>query len=170
KCAAERRLIVFIDESGLSERPTPVRTWAPKGCTPIIQYHFNWKHVSAVAGLTRTNFLFRLHDGAIKSAQIVEFLKARRAQLRGKLMIVWDGAAQHKSRVVREYLDSTDGAVQMALLPGCAPDLNPVEYLLGLAQAARLGQLLSQQPSELKHTARCKLKSGQKRKSIVAAC
>ncbi|NUY06264.1 hypothetical protein G5S42_43915 [Paraburkholderia sp. JPY169] len=68
-------------------------------------------------------------DGAIKSAQIIEFLKAPRAQLRRKLMIVWDGAAQHKSHVVCEYPDSTDGAIQMALLPGYAPDLNPVEYL-----------------------------------------
>lgn len=88
-----------------------MRTWAPKGCTPIIQYHFNWKHVSAIAGLTRTNFVFRLHDGAIKSAQIIEFLKALRAQLRRKLMIVWDGAAQHKSRVVREYLDCVFHAI-----------------------------------------------------------
>ena len=56
KCAAERRLIVFIDESGLSERPTRVRTWAPRGCTPVVQFHFNRKHVSAVAGLTRSNF------------------------------------------------------------------------------------------------------------------
>src|SRR5690242_19111492 len=87
KCAAEGRLIVFIDESGLSERPTRVRTWAPKGCTPVVQFHFNWKHVSAIAGLTRANFLFRLYDGAVKSAQIVEFLQALRAQLKRKLLI-----------------------------------------------------------------------------------
>ena len=129
KCAAERRLIVFIDESGLSERPTRVRTWALKGCTPVVQFHFNWKHVSAVAGLTRSSFLFRLYDGAVKSAQIVEFLKALRTHLKRKLLIVWDGAAQHKSRLVREYLDSTKGKVQMALLPAYSPDLNPVEYL-----------------------------------------
>jgi hypothetical protein len=42
-------LIVFIDESGLSERPTRVRTWAPKGHTPIIQSHFNWTHISVIA-------------------------------------------------------------------------------------------------------------------------
>ena len=122
-------MIVFIDESGLSERPTRVRSWALKGCTPIVQFHFNWKHVSAIAGLTRANFLFRLYDGAVRSAQIVEFLKALHAQLKRKLLIVWDGAAQHKSRIVREYLDSTKGAIQMALLPGYSPDLNPVEYL-----------------------------------------
>jgi hypothetical protein len=76
KCAAQRRLIVFIDESGLSERPTRVRTWALKVQTPVVQFHFNWKHVSAIAGLRRSNFVFRLYDGAVKSAQIVEFLKA----------------------------------------------------------------------------------------------
>ena len=52
-------MIVFIDESGISERPTRVRTWALKGQTPIIQFHFNWNHVSIIAGLSRTNFLFR---------------------------------------------------------------------------------------------------------------
>jgi transposase len=34
KSPLERRTIVFIDESGLSERPHRVRTWAPRGQTP----------------------------------------------------------------------------------------------------------------------------------------
>ena len=34
KALSERRTIVFIDESGLSERPHRVRTWAPRGQTP----------------------------------------------------------------------------------------------------------------------------------------
>jgi len=44
----EGRTIVFIDESGLSERPYRCRTWAPKGKTPVPQYHFNWKTLSAI--------------------------------------------------------------------------------------------------------------------------
>ena len=51
----EGRLIVFNCESGLSERPTRVRTWTPKGQTPIIQFHFNWTHISVIAGLSRIN-------------------------------------------------------------------------------------------------------------------
>lgn len=39
------------------------------------------------------------------------------------------GAAQHRSSVVREYLDITQGAVQTALQPGYSPYLNPVKYL-----------------------------------------
>src|SRR5438874_239232 len=88
---ADSLQIVFIGESGLSERPTRVRTWALKGCTPLVQFHFNCKHISAVAGLTRSNFLFRVYDGAVKSAQIVEFLNVLRWQLKRKLLIVWDG-------------------------------------------------------------------------------
>lgn len=75
KARQERRVIVFIDESGLSERPTRVRTWAPKGQTPIIQFHFNWKQLSMIAGMSFSNTYFRLHEGAIKSEQIVAFLK-----------------------------------------------------------------------------------------------
>jgi hypothetical protein len=58
KCRAEGRLIVFVDESGLSERPTRVRTWAPKGQTPVIQFHFNWKQLSMIAGLTIAHCVF----------------------------------------------------------------------------------------------------------------
>jgi hypothetical protein len=86
----EGRQIVFVDESGISEQPTRVRTWAPKGQTPVIQVHFSWNHVSAIAGLTRTNSLLRLHEGSIKKDEIVEFLKALKA---------------HRTRFVREYLD-----------------------------------------------------------------
>ena len=85
-------MIVFIDETGISERPTRVRTWAPKGQTPVIQFHFNWNHVSAIAGLSRTNYLFRLYEGSVKKEQVVEFLKALKAHLKQPLLIIWDGA------------------------------------------------------------------------------
>ena len=88
-------MIVFVDESGISERPTRVRTWAPKGQTPIIQFHFNWNHVSVIAGLTRTNCMFRLHEGSIKKEEIVEFLKALKAHLKQPLLVIWDGLKAH---------------------------------------------------------------------------
>ena len=45
-------MIVFIDESGLSERPCRARTWAPKGETPVLQYSFSWKQLSVIVGLS----------------------------------------------------------------------------------------------------------------------
>jgi hypothetical protein len=92
KAQREDRLIVFIDETDISERPTRVRTWAPRGQTPVIQFHFNWNHVSVIAGLSRTNYLFRLYEGSVNKEQVVEFLKALKAHLKQPLLIIWDGA------------------------------------------------------------------------------
>jgi len=66
----------LADESGLSQRPHRVRTWAPRGKTPVLQYCFNWKSLPVAAGLTAWNFYFRLYPGAIKSPQVVDFLNA----------------------------------------------------------------------------------------------
>ena len=127
-----------------------MRTWAPKGKTPIIQFHFNWTHISVIAGLTRTNCMFRLHEGSIKKEQHVEFLKALRAHLKRPLLIIWDGLKAHRSKLVREYLDSTEGEVQMAFLPPYSPDLNPVEYR-GPGSTAGDGQLLPGRPHRAQH-------------------
>jgi hypothetical protein len=126
-----------------------VRTWAPKGQTPVIQFHFNWNHVSVIAGLTRTNCMFRLHEGSIKKEEVVDFLKALKAHLKQPLLVIWDGLKAHRSFLVRDYLDTLNGHTQIAFLPPHAPDLNPVEYSVGLAQATRAGQLLSQRPGRV---------------------
>ena len=76
----------------MSQQPHRVRTWAPRGCTPVLQHHFNWKKFSVVAGLTLWNFYFQLFDGAIKSPQVIEFLRHLLRHLSGRLLIVWDGA------------------------------------------------------------------------------
>ena len=159
-----------MDESGISERPTRVRTWAPKGQTPVIQFHFNWNHVSVIAGLTRTNCLFRLHEGSIKKEEIVEFLKALKAHLKQPLLVIWDGLKAHRSRLVRDYLDSLAGHIQIAFLPPYAPDLNPVEYLWAWLKRHALANFCPNDLGELHATARNKLKSAQKRPSIIAAC
>jgi len=169
ECAAERRPVVFIDEFALSERPTRVRTWAPKGCTPVVQFHFNWTHVSAIARLTRTKYRFRPYDGMIKSAQPMELLKTRHSQLRCWLLTVWVGADQHRGRIVRKYLDRTRGAIQMALLPGYAPDPHPGEYLGAWVKRHALASFCPSSLSEHKTTARNRPRSGQHRQSIITA-
>ena len=97
KAERQGRLIVFIDESGLSERPTRVRTWAPKGQTPVIQFHFNWTHISVIAWLSHTQCLFHMYEGSIKKEQHVEFLKALRAHLKRPLLIIWDAQVRHQT-------------------------------------------------------------------------
>jgi transposase len=123
-----------------------------------------------IAGLTKLNCLFRFHDGAIRSGQIVEFLKALRRHLKRKLLIIWDGLQAHRSRMVRDYLDATNGAIQVAFLPAYAPECNPVEYLWAWLKRHALANFCPTNLSELKRTARSKLSSAQRRQSIIVAC
>ena len=66
--------IVFIDESGISERPALVRSWAPVGQPPVLQYSLHWRQLSAIAGISLWHF--RFFPGAARTAQPPEFLKA----------------------------------------------------------------------------------------------
>lgn len=161
--------IVFVDESGLSERPTRVRTWAPVGQTPVLQYSFNWKQLSVIAGVTYWQFYFRFFSGAIRAPQIVEFLKVLRRHLPGKVLIVWDGLTAHRSRLVREYVEAQRGAMQLEVLPAYAPELNPTEYVWGHLKTHEIGNLCAGHIAEVRAYASRRLRSMQRRPTLVRA-
>jgi len=73
----------------------------------VLQYSFNWKQLSAVAGISFWNIYFKLVQGAVRAPEVVAFLKALRRHLGDrKLLIVWDRLQAHRSRLVREYVES----------------------------------------------------------------
>jgi transposase len=90
---------------------------------------FNWKSLSVAAGLTAWNFYFHLYPGAIKSQQVVDFLKALVRHIRRPMILVWHRLPAHCSRMVQEYIASLKGCIHQQYLPSYAPDLNPVEYI-----------------------------------------
>ena len=165
-CAKQGRTIVFIDESGVSERPHRVRTWAPKGQTPILQYSFTWNQLSAVAGVTFWNIYFKLVNGAVRAPELVAFLKNLRRHLRGrKLLIIWDRLQAHRSRLVRDYVETEGGDIQLEFLPPYAPELNPVEYLWAHWKQHEMPNFCPKDFAELCAFARAKLKRTQRRKT-----
>lgn len=135
-----------------------------------MQFHFNWDHISVIAGMHLRGVCFRMHEGTVKKEQVVEFLKALKAHFRQPLLILWDGARPHHSRLVCDYVDSTDGHIQIRFLPPYAPELNPVEYLWAWLKRHALANFCPDTLAELTHTARAKLKSGQRRCAIIASC
>jgi transposase len=167
--ARQGRIIVFIDESGLSERPHRVRTWSPRGQTPVLQYHFNWKTLSAIAGITWWNFYFRLYPGAVRGPQVVNFLRHLSRHLTGKLLVIWDGLPCHRSRLVNEYLEQQAGRIVIERLPAYAPELNPVEFLWGYWKNHELPNLCPQDYFALGYHARAALRRMRRRPTLVAA-
>ena len=147
-----------------------MRTWAVKGETPIVQFHFNWHQLSLIAGLHFTGLCFRLHEGTIAKEQVVEFLKALRAHFRRPLLILWDNSRPHRSNWVRDYVASTAGQLQLHFLPGYAPELNPVEFLWCWLKRHALANFCPDTFGDLQYTTRGKLKSAQRRSVIIASC
>ena len=147
-----------------------MRTWAPKGHTPVIDFHFNWTHVSIIAALTRNNFYFRLYEGSIRQEQMVEFLQALKLQIKRPLLVIWDGLRSHHSKKVHQYVRGLSGQIKIEFLPAYAPDLNPVEYLWAWLKRHALANYCPNSLSELKTKARHQLWSAQKRPCVIAAC
>jgi transposase len=170
KARQQRRMIVFLDESGLSTRPTRVRTWALRGQTPLLQETFGWKSLSIIGGLALMRFYFQIHKGSIKGPQVVEFLQHLQRHIPGKILILWDGASIHRSALVRDYIASTRGRITVERLPAYAPELNPVEYMWGHLKTHEIANLLVTQAWELSMEATAALRKMRRRPSIIAAC
>jgi transposase len=160
---------VFVDESGLSQRPHRVRTWAPRGQTPVLQYTFNWKCLSAIAGITVWNFYFQLFPGSIKAPQVIGFLRHLRRHIRGKLTIIWDGLPVHRSRLVRDFVAQQKDRIQLECLPAYAPELNPVEYIWGYCKQHELPNFCPKDFAQLSWAARGALRRMRRRPPLVAS-
>lgn len=135
----------------------------------MLEYNFNWKSLSAVAGLTLWNFYFRLYPGAVKSAQVVDFLAALRRHIPQPLLVVWDGLPAHRSRLVRDYLAGLDGWIHVEYLPPYAPELNPVEYIWAYWKQHELPNVCPADFWNLSQTARRTLRKMRRRTRLITA-
>ncbi len=146
-----------------------MRTWAPCGKTPVLEFDFNWKKLSVIGGITVLNFYFKFYPGTIKSPQVIELLKHLQQQLPGKLLLIWDGATIHRSRLVRAYLESLQGRLYAAALPAYAPELNPIEYAGGYFKQHRLPNFCARALAHLSAFGRKALNNMRRRPKLVAA-
>lgn len=135
----------------------------------MLQYHFNWKTFSVVAGLTVCNFYFQLFNGTIRSAQVIEFLRHLQRHLPGRLLIIWDGAGIHRSRAVREFIDSLGERIHLEYLPAYAPELNPAEYIWGHLKQHELANFCAQHGWQLNLTATRALRRMRRRPRLITA-
>jgi transposase len=129
KATRERRTLVFVDESGFYLLPGAVRTYSPKGRTPVIDKWLSRDHLSVMAGFTPEGKLYTLvRPESLSSSHSVVFLEHVLRQTGRKLFVIWDGSPIHRWGAVREFLSGPAGKkVHLEALPGYAPDLSPLD-------------------------------------------
>ena len=145
---------MFIDEAGFYLLPGLVKSYAPRGQTPIIKSFLTYDHLSVMSGITMTGKLYTLvRDRALNSRDSVRFLKHLRFQIKGKLMVIWDGSPIHRKEV-RQFMQAGGARdIQLEQLPAYAPDLNPDE---GVWQQLKNVELRNVSCKDMAHL-RCEL-------------
>jgi transposase len=133
--------------------PALVRTYAPRGQTPVLSTPCAYQHLSAISAITPDGRLFmQVQERAYRGADVVRFLRHLLRHIPGKLLIIWDGAPIHRSKLVKAFL--ADGAaerIHLERLPGYAPDLNPDE---GIWRQLKQVELRNVVCTDLKHLRR----------------
>jgi transposase len=169
---AAQQTILFIDEAGFYPLPSVVRTYAPVGHTPILREWWTRDHLSAIAALAPEGKLyFHCQDHAIDSADVVAFLEHLLREVPNRMVVIWDGAPIHRSRLLQEFL--ANGAAQrihLERLPAYAPELNPGEGLWAQLKGVELRNLCCFNLPHLRHELRDAVKRVRRKLRILKGC
>jgi transposase len=123
----EVRTLVFVDESGFYLLPGVVRTYSPRGRTPVLPEWQTRDHLAVMGGCTPSGQLYVLvREEALTGEHTIEFLRHLLRHAGERLLVVWDGSPIHRRAAVADFLVSPEGReIRVETLPGYAPDLNP---------------------------------------------
>lgn len=122
--------IFFLDEAGFSSEPNWGRTYGLKGQTPVVSTTGQRQKINAISAINaRGEFWCQDYTGKLSGTLFVEFLQDLMKGRSSKVYLVVDGHPSHKAKVVKAYVQGTQGRLELHFLPPYAPDLNPDEFV-----------------------------------------
>jgi transposase len=123
-------MIFFLDEAGFQSDPPLGRTYGLKGQTPVVETSGQRQSLNVVSAVNaRGEFWAATYTDKMDAGAFVAFLQNFMQGRRGKVFLVVDGHPAHKANLVKEYVQSLKGKLELHFLPPYAPDLNPDEFV-----------------------------------------
>jgi transposase len=152
--------------------PAVVRTYAPRGQTPILRAPLTRDHWSVIGALTADGrVLHQLQRQAFRGPAVVRFLQHLLRQIPGQLLVIWDGAPIHRGHAVQDFLAAGAAArLHLEVLPGYAPDLNPVEGLWRYLKHHELRNVCCDDLPELRLEVGLAVKRLRHKRRVLAGC
>src|SRR5438552_16624364 len=121
-------MIFFLDEAGFQSDPPLGRTYGLKGHTPVVVTSGQRQSINVISAVNaRGEFWAATYTGKLNAEAFVAFLKNFIKGRAGKIFLVIDGHPAHKAKVVKRYVETLGGRLELVALPTYAPDLNPDE-------------------------------------------
>jgi transposase len=158
--------VFFWDESGFRADTVHGRTWGIKGHTPVVARPGQRQSISAASAVNANGgFWYCTYEGGLTAELFVRLLRQMMRHRVKPVHLVVDGLPAHKTKLVKDYAQSTNGRLTLHFLPGYAPELNPDELVwshmkrTGVARAPlrkgeRLRDKIESQLAEIKQTPR----------------
>jgi transposase len=122
--------VYFWDESGFRADTVHGKTWGVKGQTPIVERPGQRQSISAASAVnSKGAFWYCTYQGGLNAELFVVLLRRMMGQRAKPVHLVVDGLPAHKTKLVKDYVASTNGLLTLHVLPGYAPELNPDELV-----------------------------------------
>src|SRR6266566_1917802 len=172
KAEEDRATIVWVDEAGFYLLPMAVRTWAPRGQTPLLRVKLTRDHLSAISGITLDGRLFmQVRPTSYDAEAVVGFLRVLLRKVPGKIILIWDGSPIHRAHEIKAFLKrGAAKRLHLEQLPGYAPDLNPDEGIWNYLKRVELGNVCC---ANLDHLQQALIRAKERlrhKKEIIKSC
>lgn len=146
--------IFFLDEAGMRTDYHAGTTWSLKGLTPIVPATGGRYRINMIASITSEgNLHFQIGPQILNGNAFMEYLKILATEYSCPIWIVTDGCSIHHAKVVKEYLESTNGKMKIFFLPAYSPHLNPVELVWNNIKSQGIARYLIRSVKELQNKA-----------------
>ena len=105
-------------------------SWAPVGQTPIVKATGARHSLNMISAVTAQGRLrFSTYTGGFTAERFIEFCKKLIHDTDGAVYLVVDGHPTHKASAVKRFVEGTNGALKLFVLPASSPQLNLDEWV-----------------------------------------
>jgi transposase len=159
--------IFFGDEAGVRSDYHAGTSWGERGETPVVigtGARFSLNMISAISpkGVLR----FMTVRGGVGAKVFVTFLKRFILGVKRPQFLILDGHPSHRSKLVREFVESTEGKLRIFFLPPYSPELNPDELVWNNVKN-RVGRSMLAGPIDMQKRVHSQLRWLQKNPQVV---
>jgi transposase len=162
--------IYFADEAGIRSDYHSGTTWAPVGQTPVVTSTGARYAVNMISAITPKGKLrFSTFTGTMDAAVFIAFCRRLIHDDTGSVFLILDGHPVHRSKAVKEFVDTTDGRLRLFFLPPYSPELNPDEWVWKNVKHDRIGKAGIRSADDLRQKAENALRRLQRLPGLVCA-
>jgi transposase len=150
KAKKEGAAIFFADEASVRTNYHAGTTWAPVGQTPVVKGSGRTRSISMVSAVSpRGELHFQVHESGIRQEEFLEFCKVLIADTGRPVFLIVDNSQVHRSKILKAYVEQSDGMLTVFFLPPYSPDLNPDEWVWKNVKHDNLGRASAKNEGEL---------------------